>query len=174
MQQINAPSPFWTRLATHKKSLPLLLGALVVLLAVFYMLELKLIAYSGVGLIDRKYGYCPAELADMLEKYGPEGRQLHLIIYWTADLLFPAVYFLLFTVALIRTGAVRFHRLPILLVVMDFLENSSVGYLLWKYPEFNRSLAGAAGVFTLTKHILSFSILGIILFYWLKTFRKRA
>lgn len=121
-------------------------------------------AYGGnVGTPDLSFYYSPAELYEMAETYGEEGRQAYIRARFTFDLIWPLVYgaFLVSTISRLflrslptYSGMRPLNLLPILGMFFDYLENISTSWVMWRYPDQTPILDSIAPVFTLLKWLL--------------------
>lgn len=92
---------------------------------------------------DTSFFYSPAELYQLAEQYGPEGRQMYIRSRWTFDVAFPIVYlsFLVTAISwLMRRGSQpgspwrRTNIVPVVGALFDFLENSATSLVMGRYP----------------------------------------
>ena len=114
--------------------------------------------------IDTKLYYGPAELYEIMEHYGDQGRQVYALSHLTADVLFPLVYAFFFglLIAYIFQRAFsrdswnqRLNLVPFLLLIFDLIENVSVVILLLAYPTELEGLARVTGMVTSVKWMLA-------------------
>ena len=118
-------------------------------------------SYSG-GLDPRSSFYYSAEhLYQFAEQYGPEGRSAYI----RARLIFDAISPLCMAFsspALTRTLQVwapkdsplrRLNLLPLLSVLLDYLENASAAIVMARYPSRTDLFAHLAGFFTASKWV---------------------
>ncbi len=118
---------------------------------------------GGAGSPDTSLWYTPADLYAMAEAYGPEGRQAYLVARWTFDVIWPLVYtaflvaatsWLLRRVLSAASAWQQLNLLPVLAMILDFLENSAASIVLARYPTPSPLIAPLAPVFTLLKWLL--------------------
>jgi len=128
--------------------------------------------------------YSPADLYQIAENYGPEGRQAYIYTRWTFDLIFPLVY-----VSFLALGLSWFSKqltthskiwnlvnlIPLLSGLLDYLENSATSMVMYLYPARWPGVAFLASTFTLLKwstivvsFIAYFYFGGAALIAWLK------
>jgi hypothetical protein len=167
------------------------LGALVVFLA-FTALVLPGqsaqadMGAEDVGSPDLSFFYSPAELYQMADAYGPEGRREYIRARFTFDVAWPIVYTLFLTTAIswlfgrsLPTGS-RWqlaNLAPIVGALFDYLENVSTSLVMARYPARTPVVDVLAPIFTLVKWIFvggSFVLLfaGIAAAIWRVTRRR--
>ena len=119
---------------------------------------------EGVEKIDLQFTYSPGKLYEIMEAYGEQGRKAYAISHLTSDVLFPFVYAFLFGTAISYTfqrafpsgsRAQRLNLVPIVLLMVDFLENIGLVILLLAYPARMMWLATLTGWSTALKWVLS-------------------
>jgi hypothetical protein len=125
--------------------------------------EAQMKAYSGgVGPIDLKFTYTPAEVFGMVSAYGEAGRAFYRTIELTADILYPIAYTLFFgalLTAILRRAFPQnpmVHRLaliPVLSFVMDMGENIGIITMLTQFPTQSELVAQVTGIFTTLKWV---------------------
>lgn len=126
---------------------------------------------NGASAPDTSLWYTPNEIYAMAETYGLEGRQAYLQARWTFDVIWPLVY-TAFLVASISWLTRRIfspespwqmlNLLPMLAMVLDFLENTAASIVLARYPTPSPLAAHLAPAFTLLKWVFvvgSFTVL---------------
>lgn len=121
---------------------------------------------GGVNTLDVTIGYLPEMARLMIEEYTPDGRRWYILTEWTADLLFPLAYTVFFSLllAIVFKHAFPddspFQRLrwsPLLMMVFDYLENTSITILLVMFPGFSMAVGIIASIASLLKWILGFT-----------------
>jgi len=121
-------------------------------------LQADIMAVShGTGVLDLLSWYSPEEALQRINIYGPEGRQIYLWAEWTADLLFPPTYGLLFGVLLFRLGGEKWSLLAVFSWFVDWMENIFITLMLLAYPNFYAGIAQIAGLLTSVKWVFIFS-----------------
>lgn len=119
---------------------------------------------NGTGIIDMLPSYTPDKLYAHLAAFDAQGRQFYMLHELTIDVIYPAISALLFSLAaaylLCRTFAnrSRFQYLaliPLLVMLVDYLENLCIVTLLAAYPHRLPALAQIANLFTIGKWALS-------------------
>lgn len=116
--------------------------------------------------------YPPQHASKVLDEIGENGRNIYAITQVTLDFVFPFVYGGLVIILLFALyGRVKYILLiPVLAVVLDFLENITTAYLAWRYEKGVESpLTWFASSFTAGKSIgiylsLIFILIGVLLF----------
>lgn len=106
---------------------------------------------QGTNVLDLKPWYSPDEALQCVNAYGPEGRRIYLWAEWTADLLYPPVYSMLFGGLLFRLGGGKWSLLAIFSWMFDWTENVLITLMLTMYPVFNPGIAQMAAFFTTIK-----------------------
>jgi hypothetical protein len=118
-------------------------------------------AYSeGVGSIDIGFGNTGADLIEIVEQYGVEGRESYLKSRWTFDLVFPMVFtFFGFTVnsfllKKLAWDAGKYFWVNILIVVgmaFDYLENIFASFLILTIENPSLIIANLLSIFSVLK-----------------------
>jgi len=134
---------------------------------------------ENAGSPDLSGYYRTEDLYRMAEAYGEHGRLLYVRARYTFDLIFPIIYtfFLLATISWVYAQTVvtnsrwrRVNLIPLLAMLLDFLENTSTSMVMLRYPERTVVLDTLAPFFTLTKWIFvfaSFTVLVVGVLFWL-------
>jgi hypothetical protein len=111
---------------------------------------------------DLSLYYSAAELYQMAEAYGPEGRQAYVRARFTFDLVWPLVYTLFLATAISWLVARAFplasrwqlaNLAPLLGALFDVLENLSTSLVMLRYPDQTAGVDVLAPVFTLLKWV---------------------
>lgn len=132
---------------------------------------------------DTSFYYSKAELYQMAEAYGQEGRYYYVDSRITFDILWPLVYtfFLInaiswiFNKTILEESKLRLLNLvPLIGILFDYLENITNMVVMFRYPQPTDILASLAGVITSLKWVFvggSFLILvfGVVLWAGVKT-----
>ncbi|GAB3987544.1 hypothetical protein GCM10028807_08030 [Spirosoma daeguense] len=175
-------SIFFNRIASWKTLL--LAIALYVVFPAYILknLEIRMNAAAGksIGPIDLLMGYDPGRVNEMVAAYGSEGRAIYALGEMTADVIYPIVYTTLFCIILSllfrnRSYAPfsRINVLPVFVLIVDFLENACIVYLLKSYPESSEQVAVLCSVFTNLKWALFFGVVGLIIYGLLRMAMSR-
>ena len=132
------------------------------------------------GSPDLSIYYSAAELYEMAEAYGDQGREAYIRARFTFDLIWPLVYtfFLATTISWVfkrsfisRNAWQRVNLIPVLGMTCDYLENISTSLVIYRYPAQTLIIDWMASAFTTLKWLLigaSFLVLavGIIIAIW--------
>lgn len=155
------------RWATRRNILLLLAVFVIVNAGLLPVLGARIEALSGgVGPLDLRLAYSPAEAYTALAAYGDEGRQLYLLIELTLDLIYPLVYGLFFALTIVyclRPVLAKTHilqraaLLPLVAMLADWGENAGLALLLLNYPNRMDGLAAFTSTVTTIKWIFAFS-----------------
>lgn len=113
---------------------------------------------SNPPLLDARYWYDPAGVQALFEKLGPAGLRDYALTEVTLDLAFPFIYGGLLLIMVYRLFEPKTARvlllLPLIGMIADLLENSSVVLMAWTYDGSAPGFAAVATVFTLVKNVL--------------------
>lgn len=127
---------------------------------------------------DTSLYYSAAELYQIAEEYGQEGRIYYANSRITFDILWPLVYtfFLIISISWLLNNTIReasnlrwLNLAPLTGILFDYLENISTMLVMLRYPGPTDILASLAGIFTSLKWVLlggSFLILVLAGFLW--------
>lgn len=146
-----------TKLATGKLVVVFLL--LVIAVEAFILPAI----YPRFETLDIQPSYSPEKAYQLIDSYGEAGRQYYLLIELTLDAVFPLLLALFFGSLMIYLFRRVFpldsfwQKLPLLapiVMVVDYLENTSVVVMLLNYPRRLDLLAQAANLFTVAKFVL--------------------
>ena len=132
---------------------------------------------GGAGSPDTFLFYTPADLYQMAEIFGAEGRAAYIHARWTFDLAFPIIYTFFLIVSIgwfekqvlkkdsgFRTGNI----LPLFAMLFDLLENTCTSLVFSSYPDYLSFVSMLSPFFTLMKWICvgsSFAFLFILVFW---------
>ncbi len=118
---------------------------------------------GGVGPLDVRPFYTPAQAYAALAAYGEAGRATYRTGALTADMAFPLAYALFLSLAVAwlcrRAGdpdvacGWPLYLVPLVAGALDVMENVSVAAMLWRYPKFSPALAWVAAAFTAMKWV---------------------
>lgn len=108
-------------------------------------------SYSGgVGILDLELSFSPDEAYSRVQAYGPEGRRLYAWVEVTADVAFPVITTLLFSLFILfclrrarpeTSGFRRLALIPFGGLFADLLENVGIVTLLLIHPSRSNLLA---------------------------------
>ncbi len=131
----------------------------------------KMNALSGkeVQVLDLCFtGYSPADVNQYLTEYSPEARAFAANFNAIADTAYPIVYTLMLTMALAWVYKSRIQSnkgfgylllLPLLLMVLDYMENYHIIAMLRRFPVIPEQIVKAGSLLTVAK----WGMLGVIL-----------
>ena len=125
----------------------------------------KIQSYSGgLGPLDLTMGLSPADTYARLTAYTADGRAFYLLIELTADILFPITYGLFFSLALAlvfqrafpaESAMQRLILVPLVGMLVDFLENVGIVLMLLLYPQELGPVAAITALVTVVKWLLT-------------------
>lgn len=141
------------------RNIVILLGLFLLFsLVIFPLITARLTSISGgTGLVDTEFSYTPERAFQMMNAYGTEGRPWYILTALTVDLIYPLVYALLLSLAMIYFFRKSFapdsplqgaFYIPIAAMIADYLENICLVILLASFPQWQEGLAQAANIFT--------------------------
>lgn len=128
-------------------------------------------ASNGTGPIDLQFFYTPEKVYGMVASYGEAGRAFYRNFELTADILYPIVYtlfFSLFITWLFQRGFATESKMQRLNVVpfgawlFDLLENLGIVGMLSVYPSTPAFLAWVTAIFTLIKWLFAIASLLLV------------
>ncbi|MES2797302.1 MAG: hypothetical protein V4683_15120 [Bacteroidota bacterium] len=137
--------------------------------------EEKINDLSGktIGVIDLTFGFDAQKTLDMVAAYSDEARDYYAQTELITDVIYPIVYSLFFGIILtllFKGKSYSPHRLvnilPFFSLLFDYLENSTIVYLLNNYPTQSQSVAILCEIFKLLKW-LSFGLVIALILYGL-------
>lgn len=110
---------------------------------------------------DTSLFYSAKDIYQMAENYGPSGRAAYINLRWTFDLVWPLIYTLFLVLWIIKLSQyLSFYKvtrflfiLPIIGMVLDFLENIGATIIMYRYPLSSRIIATITPVMTFLKWI---------------------
>jgi hypothetical protein len=140
------------------------------------------------GSPDSAFWYTPADLYQIAEAYGPEGRRAYVRARWTFDVIWPLAYtfFLSTGISWVYQRAFprqspwqRANLAPVVGACLDYLENTATSLVMARYPAPTPGVVHVAPFFTLVKWVFvngSFGLLllGIAVMLWRRVRRARA
>lgn len=140
-----------------------LTGLVVFFYAVLFPARrVRLVAETGLEkpVIDAWLFYAPEQLAEVLPRFTPVGRQYYAFTEFTLDLAFPFLYgtwIFLATEGMLRyltPAASHWRRLrfgPVILILADLLENSLVSANMLTFPPVNHALVNLTAFISAAK-----------------------
>lgn len=134
---------------------------------------------SEAGSPDTSFYYTPAQLYDIAEAYGADGRRHYIEARYQFDIIWPLVYtaFLFSTIGRLSLNLFgarsiwrRLYWAPLAGLVFDYAENLSASIVMLRYPSYTPGLDMLSGVMTVLKWVFvngSFVILILLSLQWL-------
>lgn len=135
--------------------------------------------YGGGPILDLRLHYSFSEVENFFSVLGDSGKNLYFINQ-VIDMGFVVVYGLAYTLLLIylikkvfgqKSWLQRIKFAPLLLALIDILENLSIFNMIFNYPKISSTIVFISGMLTFVKHVLTILILITIfsiLFIWMK------
>lgn len=128
--------------------------------------ESKMSAIAGepTPMIDVRENYDLAEINDFFGKIKEEGREIHAFSTGVVDMIFPFAYGLLFIllsayflkkITSPESKWMYLSLFPILLMIVDFIENTNTLNLLKTYPNLTADMVDSAAQITSIKSTLT-------------------
>ena len=135
---------------------------------------------EDVGTPDLSFFYTPQDLYEMAEAYGEAGRAEYIRVRFTFDVIWPLVYtfFLVTSISWLYARAFasgsrwRWANLaPVMAALLDFGENLSTSWVMFRYPTTAPVVAALAPFFTASKWMLVSGslvllVMGIVAALW--------
>ena len=134
---------------------------------------------------DTSFSYSAQDLYMMAKSYGLSGRDAYVFLRWTFDVLWPLVYttfLVIWTMKLTsyikgRRWIQSLYLLPMIAMILDFIENTGATIVMIRYPKSSGVIAQITPLVTLLKwttlsvsFILIFLLVFVILYQ--KTMKK--
>lgn len=122
------------------------------------------IAGESTPLIDVRENYDLAEINDFFGKIKEEGREIHAFTTGVVDMIFPFAYgilFILLSAYFLKkitspdSKWMYLSLIPILLMIVDFIENTNTLNLLETYPNLTAEMVDSAAQITSVKSMLT-------------------
>ena len=151
-----------TRFIERISSTPMLVY-LTLISALFPAVLFPAYGIGDIKLLDLHFSYSPDLVYKHLAALGEEGRSAYTRMALTSDLVFPVVYSLALSVALMLVlqklfpPASRFRYLclfPFLIIIVDWCENLSLAFVTYAFPEPVDWIVNSASFFTSLKWTL--------------------
>lgn len=163
-------SPFILKYAKWRNVLILL--SLIVVINI--LLALSLGNNPKLKPLDLEFSYSPSKAYEMLAMYNEHERSIYVLVELTLDILYPIIYSLCLSFALLLLyGKMKLAKLPLFLVVFELLENACITLVLVNYPHQHPWIIQIASLFTSMKWILAlFCVATILVGGLLKLMRK--
>lgn len=143
-------------------SAPTLL-ALMLVSALFPALFFPLHEIGNIKVLDLYFSYSPDQVYAYLTDLGEDGRRAYTSMALCSDLIFPVIYALALSIALMQVLIKRVPAnsqllslclFPFLIVIADWCENLSLAFVTRTFPESADRVVTAASFFTSLKWTL--------------------
>lgn len=161
----------WFYQKTSLKLVLLFLGLEILAVAVVLpKFEASLATHTPLKIFDLRFGFSPDEAYELLDGLGEAGRAQYRLLEVTLDLVYPWVYagFFVWLISLLYRqvfaagAALRLiNLLPLLVLVMDYLENAGIVQLINRFPERAEGLVWWVSVFNQIKWVAFFVVVGM-------------
>ena len=119
---------------------------------------------------DTSFIYSQADLYQMAEAYGEEGRSHYIRSRFTFDIIWPLVYFFFLwsgMTLVLKRFSFRLARkllfLPLFGMIFDFLENSGASLVMYRYPAETILIDRMTPVFTFLKWVFIYGSFIVLL-----------
>lgn len=167
---------FVVKQSTGKMAIGLLILYFIFSAGIMGWGEKKINALSGkkVQVLDLCLtGYSPTEANAYLSEYSPEARNFAATFNAIADTAYPIVYTIMLSVVLawVYKSRIIIHKsfgylllFPLLMMVLDFLENYHIVAMLRKFPEIPEEIVKAGSMLTVAKWGMFGILLAAIVF----------
>ena len=124
---------------------------------------------------DSSFIYTEEDLYNMADNFGTEGRAYYIRSRFTFDIVWPLAYGFFLWASIAYFGRAFKHSiirytvlLPILGVILDYMENLGASYVMFMYPARTPFLPYVVPIFTLSKWLIivaSFVVLVLLVVY---------
>ncbi len=119
-------------------------------------------------MLDTRFSYTTQTVKTYLSSLSERERKQEAVIHFTLDLAYPIIYLLLLSVITLKLLSLLINlgtriklkiqiwivSFPLLIVIMDYLENTIITILLLEYPAFSIILARICSTVTTVKWLL--------------------
>ena len=126
------------------------------------------------GSFDTAFYYSPQSVSQKIAAYGDAGRRAYIRNRWTFDLVYPFVYgIFLFSSISFSIRRLKWKILqkniwaiiPLIAVLFDFMENSFVSILMYRYPVQMDSLTYGASIATQIKWLFAYASVALAIIF---------
>lgn len=169
MNHSDAPSHIVLKLLSFLANWKTILLSLIGFIFMIYLFQVntdKMSALAGqeVEMIDMRKNYDLPEIKGFFDIIGAEGREIHRYTTAVIDMIFPFCYGLLFiglsAFFLIKLAGknskwLLISLIPVLLMIVDFIENFKTLGLLKSYPDLSSEAVAQASTITGIKSTLT-------------------
>ena len=141
----------------QKRATPRNILILIILMLIFEILfGLFLPKGDNARMIDTSFVTDGTAIYEIIDNYDADLRQAYIWGAVTLDLVFPVIYFMLFSFLLFAVWKnAKLAIIPLLQMIFDYLENASVVTMLSVWPNKLEWLASVTVVFSLIKWALA-------------------
>lgn len=128
-------------------------------------------AGEEITALDTRFSYTHEEVLTSFEKLGEQGRVLYTVIVGRIDMVYPMVFGFLFVLILAwllrrithpESDWMYLSLLPLLVILLDYLENFNTLHLLKTFPNITEEAVSRGETFTLLKHVLGLVCVALI------------
>lgn len=136
-----------------------------------YQSRLTRAAGEEITALDTRFSYTHEEVLTDFEKLGEQGRVLYTVIVGRIDMVYPMVFGFLFVLTLAwllrrithpESDWIYLSLLPLLVILLDYLENFNTLHLLKTFPNITEEAVSRGETFTLLKHVLGLVCVALI------------
>ena len=121
---------------------------------------------TGNTVFDLQFGFDKAFASDLLERFGPSGRNVYLKSIWLVDMPYALFYGWFYTCLFrLMTKNKTLIYLPLLISFFDVAENIAFTFLVRQYPHLNDLTVEVASFFNRAKWI--FALITLLSFLYL-------
>lgn len=133
-------------------------------------------------MLDLFFGYSREEAFLFLDGIGEDGRSVHLIATFAADMIYPVVYtiflsfllsFLLKKLSITEGFFSYLIFLPFVIMAFDFIENSAIIAMLVSFPEITEAMVKAGSFAGIAKWCSTGFVLIVVLMLCLTLLTKK-
>jgi hypothetical protein len=165
----------WFAARAGKKAVGLFILLFMAMNVILKFLSDKILANSDgkAKILDLEFGYTPQDVYTWFELYGESGRTTYFYIAIFVDVVYPIVYtmaFIFFLVTILESAFPRivnslykFTFAPVLIFLVDMVENICSAIAVHSYPEQLPNLIKFASVFTQIKWILVLLVISALM-----------
>ncbi|MBW7868698.1 MAG: hypothetical protein H3C31_10270 [Brumimicrobium sp.] len=140
----------------------------------FNFILFPLMASHGGTPLDLNYFYSADEAYLALNQFTELEQNRYFINECTNDVIYPLIYTSFLCLSIYRLfGKLSFARLPIFILIFDYMENTGILILLYNFPERLDTIAYMTGVFSGIKWLAAiFNIFMLLSGVFLLLFKK--
>jgi hypothetical protein len=124
--------------------------------------------------LDLQFSYSPEKAYELLAQFSSEDLKLYRIMELTADIIYPIIYGVFFSLILFKLSKnIIFASIPLLAILADIIENTGIVILISSLPNQLSAIASITSIFTSLKWILIISSILLILVLMVRNLFKR-